>query len=522
MTDQAVAELQKAVTLSGEQVPDVHRQPRARVRGSRQETRSRKAPRRVEEALQLGPVVHAGDRRRLHRARRLGSGDGVAREGLRRTVQPRHPDWAGIRSAPLGSALSGSRAARSAASIAPTVVYFNRGRPQFLPFASSSASSARQSEYVTASGCRARTSASAAPGSGCSGSPTAPRATSSIIAVTVSTASGLLVPMTPLGPRLIQPATYKPGTGRDVAGSITRPFSFGITPQRSWNGTPGSGTPRYTHRPKHEPHVEILELAGRLRGDLPLVVRDERVAHQPQLCDVARGVANDFDGRDQEPHVQAPGAALGLSDGIALQDLDLPYKLAIVARVELGLAERIQRHLVGPHDHVRVGHLADFLDLGVGERRLCRAAAAEQEHLPDTALAQGIERVIGDVGGFELFGRAHEHACDVDGDVADAHDRSALHGQIELARTVVRVPVVPGDEFCRWMASREVFARNAHAPVGLRAGGEHNLVIVPAQIVQREVTAQLDVAEETESRVGGGRVVGAGDGLDLGWSGATP
>ena len=61
---------------------------------------------------------------------------------------------------------------------------------------------------------------------------------------TVSAASGLLVPMTPVGPRLIQPAVYSPTTGRFVSGSSTRPLTFRMTPQLSLNGTPGSGTPR--------------------------------------------------------------------------------------------------------------------------------------------------------------------------------------------------------------------------------------------------------------------------------------
>ena len=60
---------------------------------------------------------------------------------------------------------------------------------------------------------------------------------------TVSSASGLLVPITPVGPRLIQPAVYSPTTGCFVSGWRTRPLSFRITPQLSWKGTSGSGTP---------------------------------------------------------------------------------------------------------------------------------------------------------------------------------------------------------------------------------------------------------------------------------------
>ena len=60
---------------------------------------------------------------------------------------------------------------------------------------------------------------------------------------TVSWESGLLVPMIPRGPRLIQPTTYSPGTGSPVRGSMIRPATLGITPAMASKGIPGSGTP---------------------------------------------------------------------------------------------------------------------------------------------------------------------------------------------------------------------------------------------------------------------------------------
>ena len=61
--------------------------------------------------------------------------------------------------------------------------------------------------------------------------------------LTVSVASFLFVPMTPLGPRLNQPAQYRPRTVSPPASS-TRPSLFGVVPVRSSNGTPVIGTPR--------------------------------------------------------------------------------------------------------------------------------------------------------------------------------------------------------------------------------------------------------------------------------------
>ena len=60
---------------------------------------------------------------------------------------------------------------------------------------------------------------------------------------TVSWASFLFVPMTPEGPRLIQPTAYWPVTCRPLSGSLTLPPSLGITPPRSSNGMPSRPTP---------------------------------------------------------------------------------------------------------------------------------------------------------------------------------------------------------------------------------------------------------------------------------------
>ena len=66
---------------------------------------------------------------------------------------------------------------------------------------------------------------------------------SSRIISTVSWASFLLVPITPVGPRLIQPTQYWPPTWSPSGSCRTRPPSLGITARRSSNGTPGLATP---------------------------------------------------------------------------------------------------------------------------------------------------------------------------------------------------------------------------------------------------------------------------------------
>lgn len=60
----------------------------------------------------------------------------------------------------------------------------------------------------------------------------------------VSRAQDLLEPMNPLGPRLIHPTTYIPGTSSSPCPRTTRPRRCGIVAVAWSNGTPGTSTPR--------------------------------------------------------------------------------------------------------------------------------------------------------------------------------------------------------------------------------------------------------------------------------------
>jgi hypothetical protein len=67
-----------------------------------------------------------------------------------------------------------------------------------------------------------------------------------------------------------------------------------------------------------------------------------------------------------------------------------------------------------------------------------------------------------------------------------------------------------------------VLARNAERAVGLRAVAEDDLVVVAAQVVEGDILAEFDVAEETRLRAHGDLVVERGDGLDLRMIGRHP
>ena len=163
------------------------------------------------------------------------------------------------------------------------------------------------------------------------------------------------------------------------------------------------------------------------------------------------------------------------------------------------------------------GELAELAQLGRRERGLRGAAAAEHDHLVDLgARPSGADRVVGGVGGRDLVGVEHEHARDVDRDVAVAdHDR-ARGGEVELVVGVVGVAVVPGHELERTVRAGPVLAGDAEPVVARRADRVEHHVVAVQQVLAADVPAELDAAVEAEARVLRGLLVDARDALDLG------
>ena len=73
----------------------------------------------------------------------------------------------------------------------------------------------------------------------------------------------------------------------------------------------------------------------------------------------------------------------------------------------------------------------------------------------------------------------------------------------EVDRQVEEIGVgaVPGDERRRRMAAGEILARDTEPPVALAADREDDLVVARREIGDREVPAELDVAQEAHPRV---------------------
>ena len=95
-------------------------------------------------------------------------------------------------------------------------------------------------------------------------------------------------------------------------------------------------------------------------------------------------------------------------------------------------------------------------------------------------------------------------------------DDDALVREVELEVLVVRVAVVPGDELGGRPRARQVLAGDAEPPVGLGADRVDDGVVERGELLVRDVAADLDVAEEAESRARGDLLEGTRDGLELG------
>ena len=107
----------------------------------------------------------------------------------------------------------------------------------------------------------------------------------------------------------------------------------------------------------------------------------------------------------------------------------------------------------------------------------------------------------GDVGGEHLVAGLGEHAGDVERDVADAEHGDVLGLERPGARDV-GVGVVPGDEVGGAERPGQVLAGDAEVAVGHGAGGDDDGVVELAQLLELDVDAEVDVAEEADLGVG--------------------
>ena len=170
----------------------------------------------------------------------------------------------------------------------------------------------------------------------------------------------------------------------------------------------------------------------------------------------------------------------------------------VVAVRQLGLALVIERQIG------RVGHrgaarnLAELAQLLRGELGLDRPSPSDDVDLFHFASRQSIEGVLGNVRAAQLVHRLRQDAGHVRSHVALPNDRHGFLAQVERPVTVVRVAIEPADELGSGMTAGQILARNPHAAVRLRAASEHQGVVTGAQLRDRNVPADLHIAEEVE------------------------
>ena len=234
--------------------------------------------------------------------------------------------------------------------------------------------------------------------------------------------------------------------------------------------------------------VSIVETSsvGTGRTTPPIVISWlRRSSHTGDLL-----AADNLDRRGREAEHDAPVALASWSSG--------------------GRAER--RQLLADHDVIdelgQVGALDVDVDVVTAEqpdelrqreRRLGRTAPAEQHDLAHGALPQGLQSVVGDVGGREAGGVRRQDAGDVEGDIAVAHDDGPLAAQVERVVRMLRVAVVPSHEVGRRGAARQLLPRDAERTVLRGAGRVDDRVVVLEQVVVRELRADVHVEEVAET-----------------------
>ena len=173
------------------------------------------------------------------------------------------------------------------------------------------------------------------------------------------------------------------------------------------------------------------------------------------------------------------------------------------------------------HHHGHTVHLVHLPQLQGGELGPRGAAATDHRHGACGGVPEAGVDVLGDVGCLELLRGAHQHPRDVQGHVAHAHHGGPPGGQVPLG-VDVGVAVIPGHELGGAVRPGQVLAWDAHRAVRECAGREDHRVVVAAQVLERDVGAEVHVAEEADARVLADLPEVVGDALDARVVGGDP
>ena len=127
-----------------------------------------------------------------------------------------------------------------------------------------------------------------------------------------------------------------------------------------------------------------------------------------------------------------------------------------------------------------------------------------------------------DIGASRVLWRQTQHARDVEGYVAVADDDGTVTAQQGSGTGVIGVSVVPGDEVVCGARARQLGSRHVETAPLTGADRVYDRVVPLVQFVGRDVTAHLDIADETNAVTRGDLVEDACHALLLRMIGRDP
>ena len=346
------------------------------------------------------------------------------------------------------------------------MVSLRRGRPCRPPACRSARSIARHPCTSIAPGCRSRTRALRSRREP-TGPTSSPALKSSTSCSTVSCAHVLLVPMNPVGPRLIHPTTYAPRR------PSTRPRTFGTIPACSSKGRSGSATPAIADRSEHEPGLEDLGVLGRYgpprrRPARPAWLRTTRT---PVTASVAEDLARARLAKRSTMR-RLPGRVGGAARP---QGGQLPARHGVVAPISVGRPPRRRRRC--PSRPSRPISSGNVNAAWAGPRRPSTTTSRTRAP-PAAPRARGRRcRCAPVASGSVVRIRATSRAT-----LPLPTTTARSCAQVDVEIRLIGVAVVPGHEVGGGAASGQVLPRYAEASVLRRAGGVHDGVVVLGQL----------------------------------------
>ena len=131
------------------------------------------------------------------------------------------------------------------------------------------------------------------------------------------------------------------------------------------------------------------------------------------------------------------------------------------------------------------------------ELHLHRAPPPEHVDVGDRRGLEPLIDVVGNLGGEQVFGVLCEHAGDIECDVSVSDHRDIFCVQ-RPGPGNVRVTVIPAHKIGRPITALEINSRDIQLLVFDRASRENHRVIVPLQILERDVGAVIDVSKQAD------------------------